>query len=198
MTSNTPLDLIQELFKPKNPDVTPVGLFVGSLVSFALLVVLTLTIMASIGFLRNCDTKLATMAFVCLQMVLIVEFLTDGYIDPLNDSLLQYSSDSIIDLLSSPLFQKGLLTYLYLEISFSAVYSYRLIEPLVGRRCHITSHIKQIRGFVQTRKEDATTTITRMSTSSHGGKFSMEAMAYLREALERRMFKRKEEEYSVN
>lgn len=195
----TPTDLrfvLEDLF-PATAEMTPGRLFIASLVSFALFVVVPLAIIASIGFLRNCDTQLATLAFVCLQLVLIVGFLTDSYIDTLNDKFLQYSSDSITDLLSSPLFQAGLLTYLYLEISFSAAYSYRIIDPLVGRRRRITSHIKHVREYVP-KREEAAPDITRMPTSSRGVKFSMEAITYLREALERRIFKQREEEYSVN
>ncbi|MFQ6125832.1 MAG: hypothetical protein ACE5R6_14685 [Candidatus Heimdallarchaeota archaeon] len=195
-TPTDPRALLGELF-PATAEMTPGRLFIASLVSFALFVVVPLAIIASIGFLRNCDTKLATMAFICLQLVLIVGFLTDSYIDTIDDSFLQYSSKSIIDLLSSPLFQAGLLTYLYLEISFSAAYSYRIIDPLVGRRRRITSHIKQVREYVP-KREEAAPDITRMPTSSRGAKFSMEAITYLREALERRIFKRGEEEYRVN
>jgi hypothetical protein len=164
-----------------------------------LFIVLPVAVMASIGFLRNCDTKLATTAFVCLQLILIVGFLTDPYVDMLDDSLIQnYSSESILDLLQSPLFQLGLITYLYLEISLSAAYSYRIIEPLAGRRRRISTHIQRVRDFVPTKTELPTSDIEKMPTSSRGGKFSMEAMSYLRESLERRIFKRKEEEYSFN
>ncbi len=195
-TPTDPIALLGELF-PATAEMTPGRLFIASLVSFAMFVVVPLAIIASIGFLRYCDTKLATLAFICLQLILIIGFLTDSYIDSLDDSFLQYSSDSITDLLSSPLFQVGLLTYLYLEISFSAAYSYRIIDPLVGRRRRITSHIKQVREYVP-KREEAAPDITRMPTSSRGAKFSMEAITYLREALERRIFKRREEEYSVN
>ncbi|MFQ5820281.1 MAG: hypothetical protein ACE5I5_09870 [Candidatus Heimdallarchaeota archaeon] len=195
-TPPNPIALLGELF-PATAEMTPGRLFIASLVSFALFVVVPLAIIASIGFLRNCDTQLATLAFVCLQLVLIVGFLTDSYIDTLDDTFLQYSSDSITDLLSSPLFQAGLLTYLYLEISFSAAYSYRIIDPLMGRRRRIISHIKHVREYVP-KREEAALDITRMPTSSRGVKFSMEAITYLREALERRIFKQREEEYSVN
>ncbi len=197
----TPGDLIGVLFQPDAADITPGALFVGSIVSFILIMVLPIATMAAIGFLRNCDTKLATIAFVCLQLVLITGFLTDFIIDTLSDSLVQdYSSDSIPELLQSLLFQTGLLTYLYLEISLSAAYSYRIVEPLVGRRRRIISHIKHVRDFVPSRQEEETetTAITSMPTSSRGGKFSMEAMSYLRESLERRIFKRKDVDYKTN
>lgn len=197
--ANNPLDLISQLFQSETPDVTATGLFIGSIVSLVLFIVVPVAIMASIGFLRNCDTKLATISFVCLQMVLIVGFLTDSYIDTLNDVLIQdYSSASILELLQSSLFQTGLVTYLYLELSLSAAYSYRIIEPLAGRRRRIVSHIRHVREYVPAREETPTSTIESMPTSTRGGRFSMEAMTYLRESLERRIFKRKDADYSVN
>ena len=94
-------------------------------------------------------------------------------------------------MLLSPVFTLGFLLYLLLEVAFQTSYTLNIIEPMTEREKRIQEHLKRIRTFVPPTDEGEPTTDQSIQ-SVQSKKFGLLAASYLREMVERRVFKRGE------
>jgi hypothetical protein len=158
------------------------GNFVGAT---TILVLLPVAILSGIGFLREGDTKLAIYSFLGFQLIIIIAIFTEKIIIPTN-----IDSTNILTMLFSPIFALGFLLYLLLEVAFQTSYTLNIIEPMTEREKRIQGHLKRIRSFVPLSEEEKGKEQSIQSVQSK--KFGLLAASYLREMVERRVFKKGE------
>ena len=96
-------------------------------------------------------------------------------------------------MITSPIFTLGFLLYLLLEVAFQTSYTLNIIEPMAEREKRIQKHLKRIRTFVPPTEETEVTTDQSIK-SIQSKKFDLLASSYLREMVERRVFRRGETE----
>ncbi len=160
--------------------ITDVSVFIGATI---ILVLLPIAFFSGIGFLREGDTKLAIYSFLGFQMILIVAIFTQKI-----KISTQIDTSSLPSMILSPIFTLGFLLYLLLEVAFQTSYTLNIIEPMAEREKRIQEHLKRIRTFVPTEEGIATTDQSIQSMQSK--KFGLLASSYLREMVERRVFRR--------
>ncbi|PWI49740.1 hypothetical protein CEE45_01025 [Candidatus Heimdallarchaeota archaeon B3_Heim] len=150
-----------------------------------ILILLPIAFFSGIGFLREGDTKLAIYSFLGFQMILIVAIFTQNI-----KISTQIDTSSLFSMIISPIFTLGFLLYLLLEVAFQTSYTLNIIEPMSEREKRIQGHLKRIRTFVPIEEGAKSTdqSIQSMQSSKHG----LLAASYLREMVERRVFKRGE------
>ena len=153
-----------------------------------ILILIPIAILSGIGFLREGDTKLAIYSFLGFQLIIIIAIFTDNI---LISTVI--NSNSLIDLLFSPLFTIGFLLYLLLEVAFQTSYTLNIIEPMTEREKRIQEHLKRIRTFVP-RTEELEKGKEQTVQSIQSKKFGLLASSYLREMVERRVFRKGEKE----
>jgi len=153
-----------------------------------ILILIPIAILSGIGFLREGDTKLAIYSFLGFQLIIIIAIFTENI---LISTVI--NSNSLLDLLFSPLFTIGFLLYLLLEIAFQTSYTLNIIEPMTEREKRIQGHLKRIRTFVP-RTEEQEKGKEQTVQSIQSKKFGLLASSYLREMVERRVFRKGEKE----
>ena len=158
------------------------GNFVGAT---TILILLPVAILSGIGFLREGDTKLAIYSFLGFQLIIIISIFTEKIVIPMN-----IDSTNILTMLFSPIFALGFLLYLLLEVAFQTSYTLNIIEPMTEREKRIQGHLKRIRSFVPLSEEEKGKEQSIQSVQSK--KFGLLAASYLREMVERRVFKKGE------
>ncbi|MFW9905146.1 MAG: hypothetical protein ACFFFH_12480 [Candidatus Thorarchaeota archaeon] len=158
------------------------GNFIGAT---TILILLPVAILSGIGFLREGDTKLAIYSFLGFQLIIIIAIFTEKIIIPTN-----IDSTNIFTMLFSPIFALGFLLYLLLEVAFQTSYTLNIIEPMTEREKRIQGHLKRIRTFVPISEEEKGKEQSIQSVQSK--KFGLLAASYLREMVERRVFKKGE------
>ncbi|MHA2305708.1 MAG: hypothetical protein ACXACU_09970 [Candidatus Hodarchaeales archaeon] len=87
----------------------------------------------------------------------------------------------------------GFLLYLLLEIAFQTSYTLNILEPMTEREKRIQKHLTRIRTFVPVSEEKEIQSKERAVKSMQSSKFGLLASSYLREMVERRVFKSGEE-----
>ncbi|MFX0014687.1 MAG: hypothetical protein ACFFB2_06055 [Promethearchaeota archaeon] len=150
-----------------------------------ILILLPVAILSGIGFLREGDTKLAIYSFLGFQLIIIIAIFTEKII-----VTTKIDSSNIFTMLFSPIFTLGFLLYLLLEIAFQTSYTLNIIEPMTEREKRIQEHLKRIRTFVPLSEEEKGKEQSIQSVQSK--KFDLLAASYLRELVERRVFKKGE------
>ncbi|MHA2136823.1 MAG: hypothetical protein ACW98G_02975 [Candidatus Hodarchaeales archaeon] len=164
----TTVDIIQDF-----------SIFIGAT---AILFLLPVAFFSGIGFLREGDTKLAINSFLGFQMILIVAIFTQNI-----KISTEIDTSSIPSMIFSPIFTLGFLLYLLLEVAFQTSYTLNIIEPMAEREKRIQEHLKRIRSFVPT--EEGTKSTEKSIQSVQSKKFGLLAASYLREMVERRVFR---------
>lgn len=150
-----------------------------------ILILVPIAFLSGIGFLREGDTKLAIYSFLGFQLIIIIAIFTEKIIIPMG-----IDSSNIFTMILSPIFTLGFLLYLLLEIAFQTSYTLNIIEPMAEREQRIQKHLKRIRTFVPTSEEEKGQEGSIQSVQSK--KFGLLAASYLREMVERRVFKKGE------
>ena len=147
-----------------------------------ILILLPIAFFSGIGFLREGDTKLAIYSFLGFQMILIVAIFTQNI-----KISTQIDTSSLLSMILSPIFTLGFLLYLLLEVAFQTSYTLNIIEPMTEREKRITEHLKRIRTFVPT--DEGTKSSDQSVQNVQSKKFGLLAASYLREMVERRVFR---------
>ena len=161
------------------------GNFIGAT---AILILMPITFLSGLGFLRDGDTKLAIYSFLGFQLIIIIAIFTQNIlISTIIDS------STLLAMIFSPLFFMGFMLYLLLEIAFQTSYTLNILEPMTEREKRIQKHLKRIRTFVPTSEETETKGQEPGVQSMQSKKFDLLASSYLREMVERRVFKSGEE-----
>ncbi|UCE12952.1 MAG: hypothetical protein JSV04_12260 [Candidatus Heimdallarchaeota archaeon] len=152
----------------------------------AILILLPIAILSGIGFLREGDTKLAIYSFLGFQLIIIIAIFTQKILisTVIDDS-------TLMSMIFSPIFTLGFLLYLLLEIAFQTSYTLNIVEPMTEREKRIQEHLKRIRTFVPQSEEEAKGREHSVQ-SVQSKKFDLLAASYLREMVERRVFKKGE------
>ncbi|MFX1285110.1 MAG: hypothetical protein ACFFB5_15725 [Promethearchaeota archaeon] len=150
-----------------------------------ILILLPIAFLSGLGFLREGDTKLAIYSFLGFQLILIIAIFTQKITIPLT-----IDSSHLLAMILSPIFTLGFLLYLLLEIAFQTSYTLNIIEPMTEREKRIQGHLKRIRTFVPISEEEKGKEQSIQSVQSK--KFGLLAASYLREMVERRVFKKGE------
>ena len=159
------------------------SIFIGAT---TILILLPIAFFSGIGFLREGDTKLAIYSFLGFQLILIVAIFTQNI-----RISTQIDTSNLLSMLLSPVFTLGFLLYLLLEVAFQTSYTLNIIEPMNEREKRIQKHLKRIRTFVPPTDEGEPTTDQSIQ-SVQSKKFGLLAASYLREMVERRVFRRGE------
>jgi len=162
--------------------ITDFSIFFGAT---AILILIPIAFLSGIGFLREGDTKLAIYSFLGFQLILIVAIFTQHIL-----ITLEIDTSNLLTMIASPIFTLGFLLYLLLEVAFQTSYTLNIIEPMTEREKRIQEHLKRIRTFVPATEEESSTDQSVQSVQSK--KFGLLAASYLREMVERRVFKRGE------
>lgn len=148
-----------------------------------ILILLPIAILSGFGFLREGDTKLAIYSFLGFQLILIVAIFTENILIST-----EINSSNIFAMIFSPLFTLGFLLYLQLEIAFQTSYTLNILNPMTEREKRIQKHLARIRAFVP-KSEEEEEGKERTVGSMQSSKFDLLAASYLREMVERRVFK---------
>lgn len=159
------------------------SIFIGAT---TILVLLPIAFFSGIGFLREGDTKLAIYSFLGFQLILIVAIFTQNI-----RISTQIDTSNLLSMILSPIFTLGFLLYLLLEVAFQTSYTLNIIEPMTEREKRIQGHLKRIRAFVPPTDEGKPTTDQNIQ-SVQSKKFGLLAASYLREMVERKVFRREE------
>jgi len=161
--------------------ITDFSIFFGAT---AILILIPIAFLSGIGFLREGDTKLAIYSFLGFQLILIVAIFTQHILIPI-----EIDTSSPFSMVASPIFTLGFLLYLLLEVAFQTSYILNIVEPMTEREKRIQGHLKRIRTFVPVSVEEETGSDQSVQ-SIQSKKFGLLAASYLREMVERRVFKR--------
>ncbi len=152
----------------------------------AILILVPIALLSGVGFLREGDTKLAIYSFLGFQLIIMIAIFTQKI--TISTSI---DSSSLISMIISPVFTLGFLLYLLLEIAFQTSYTLNIIEPMTEREKRIQEHLKRIRTFVP-QSEEVEKGKEHSVQSVQSKKFGLLAASYLREMVERRVFKKGE------
>lgn len=191
------LSTIQELSNPSNnffphSTITDPAAFVEDFGNFlgatTILTLMPITFLSGLGFLKDGDTKLAIYSFLGFQIIIIIAIFTEKIL--ISTSI---DSSNIFSMLFSPLFFMGFMLYLLLEIAFQTSYTLNILEPMTEREKRIQKHLKRIRTYVPVSEEETAKTQESGIKSMQSKKFGLLASSYLREMVERRVFKSGEE-----
>lgn len=161
--------------------ITDISIFFGAT---AILILIPIAFLSGIGFLREGDTTLAIYSFLGFQLILIVAIFTQHILIPI-----EIDTSSLFSMIASPIFTLGFLLYLLLEVAFQTSYTLNIVEPMTEREKRIQEHLKRIRTFVPVSVEEESGTDQSVQ-SVQSKKFGLLAASYLREMVERRVFKR--------
>lgn len=151
-----------------------------------ILILLPIAILSGVGFLREGDTKLAIYSFLGFQLIIIIAIFTQNILIST-----EIDDTNLFTMIFSPIFTLGFLLYLLLEIAFQTSYTLNIVEPMTEREKRIQEHLKRIRTFVPQAEEEAKGREHSVQ-SIQSKKFDLLAASYLREMVERRVFKKGE------
>ncbi|MHA1236615.1 MAG: hypothetical protein ACTSQ9_03015, partial [Candidatus Hodarchaeales archaeon] len=163
--------------------ITDFSIFFGAT---AILILIPIAFLSGIGFLREGDTKLAIYSFLGFQLILIVAIFTQHIL-----ITIKIDTSSLFSMIASPIFTLGFLLYLLLEVAFQTSYTLNIVEPMTEREKRIQEHLKRIRTYVPVTEEGESSTDQSVQ-SVQSKKFGLLAASYLREMVERRVFKKGE------
>ncbi|MFX1513533.1 MAG: hypothetical protein ACFFCQ_13190, partial [Promethearchaeota archaeon] len=172
---------------------------IEAIAALLILFLLPISFFAGLGFVRDGDTKLVITSFFSMQFILGAAIITDHLSEKLTESLsfniIEEDTsiiDGLVDLLANPLFILGFILYIYLELSFQTSYALNIIEPMIERETRIQQHLNRIRDFVPEKEEEIKTVEGALGKQASGTAkgYDLLAMSYLREMVEKRVFKK--------
>ncbi len=111
------------------------------LYSFFIMIILFISLIAGLGFLRECNPALSAVSFFGMNIVLGLASLSGKLLIDLD------FSGNITQMIFSKLVITAFLIYFSLELSFQASYVYNVIGPNIHRHRRISSNIKRIKEF---------------------------------------------------
>ncbi|MHA2330799.1 MAG: hypothetical protein ACXAEU_02125 [Candidatus Hodarchaeales archaeon] len=181
--------------------------FINVLAFMAIVVAMAIAIFAVIGFITRGEAQLAITSFLGLQVIVILSM----YIRMLNIDLTIPTSPfndpnyagqdpigltliALIQLVQSEVFFMGLMLYLMLEFSFQSSYAMNIVDPMVARGRRITEHLNRVMTYVPGREGDKGGLETVGLSAAMKKKYGLLAASYIKEMIEKRMFKRKKGE----
>jgi hypothetical protein len=162
-------------------------LSIGVMLAFILI---PIAILSTIGFIIRGDTKLSVYSFISFNLLLAFAMYTQN----LNLDLSVPESSNFFAILFSPIFIVALLLYLMLEFSFQAAYTINIMDPMKERETRITEHLRRIQSYVP--KSSAETAQTPRVTSQQTKRFDILAASYMREMIEKKIFRKGQDEIS--
>ncbi|MFX0060667.1 MAG: hypothetical protein ACFFC7_00600 [Candidatus Hermodarchaeota archaeon] len=154
-----------------------------------IIILFPIAFFSGLGFIRDGDTRLAIISFISQQIILgIALFLRTTNVPFVLDI------STILSLFMSPIFLVGFVLYVYLEVSFQCAYALKVLQPMIDREKRIQSHLERIKSFIPSQREDVSESGRRA-----GGSFDVLSRSYIREMIERKIFrgKHKEEDLKV-
>ncbi|MHA2362629.1 MAG: hypothetical protein ACXAC7_01630 [Candidatus Hodarchaeales archaeon] len=165
-------------------------------------VLLPVILLSAIGFMVRGESRLAITSFLALQILIILAMYIPNADSETGRMLLitltlpafegtssSLGSDLLL-LVNSRIFQLGLGLYLLLEIAFQAAYAISVVDPMIDRERRIKEHLKRIDNFKpQPDKEKKSVTLGKETSK----KYDLVAASYLREMVERKVFRRGED-----
>lgn len=167
------------------------------------IILLPVIILSAIGFVVRGEARLAITSFVTLQLLIILAMylpnsetssgrmlLLDLSLPIFGGTVDTIGSDLIL-LVSSQVFLLGISLYVLLEISFQAAYAISVIDPMIDRERRIKEHLKRIDNFTPSPQKEKKTVTLGKGTAK---KYDLLAASYLREMIERKIYKRGESE----
>jgi hypothetical protein len=165
-------------------------------------ILLPTIILSSLGFIMRGESRLAITSFVALQILIILAMYTPDT-NPISSTgrmmLIDLSFpvftgtvDSIISdfilLIQKPVFQLGLALYLLLEVAFQTSYAISVVDPMIEREKRIKKHLQRIDNFQPQPEKDKKQSVGNIPSASK--KYDILAASYLREMVDRKIFKR--------
>ncbi|MFW9856488.1 MAG: hypothetical protein ACFFFG_15660 [Candidatus Thorarchaeota archaeon] len=192
--------IIDGIFSPANyffphsnidiSDPAVIGTVIEDFLNFAgattILILLPIALLSGLGFLREGDTKLAIYSFLGFQLIIIVAIFTQNALIST-----EINTSGLIEMILSPVFTLGFLLYLLLEVAFQTSYTLNILGPMTEREKRIQEHLRRIRTFVPT-SGDMEIQDEQAFQGTQSKKFGLLAASYLREMVERRVFRERE------
>ncbi len=146
------------------------------------------------------ESRLAIISFIAFQALIILamytpdSFSSTGRMMLINLNLPAFKGTvssiipDFITLIQSPIFQLGLALYLLLEIAFQTSYAVSVVDPMIEREKRIKKHLERIDNFQPQPEKDKKQSVGSIKSASK--KYDILAASYLREMVDRRIFKR--------
>ncbi|MFX1534894.1 MAG: hypothetical protein ACFFDI_11780 [Promethearchaeota archaeon] len=168
---------------------TRIGELAARMGGTLIIILFPIAFFSGLGFIRDGETRLAIISFISQQIILgVALFLRTTSVPFILDI------SNIFSLFMSPIFLVGFVLYLYLEVSFQCAYALKVLQPMIDREKRIQSHLERIKSFIPSQREDVSESGRRAT-----GSFDVLSRSYIREMIERKIFrgKRKEEDLKV-
>lgn len=186
VASNSFTEYIQAIIPTVTTNTDPTVFIDNFILSIGVLITVILipmAILSAIGFVFRGETKLSVYSFVAFILLLSLAMYTQN----LNMDLSMPDKSDFISILTAPIFIVALSLYLMLEFSFQAAYVIGIMDPMQEREKRIKQHLIRISNYVPTIVDEGQT--TRVS-SQQTRKFGVLAASYMREMVEKKVFKR--------
>ena len=163
-------------------------------------VLLPAILLSAYGFIRYGEARLAITSFVTMQALIILAMYTPDpgsitgrmmLIDlslPVFGGTIDTLFSDFLALLASPIFLLGLSLYLLLEVAFQTSYAISVVDPMIEREKRIKKHLERIDKFQPQPEKDKKQSVGSIHQTSK--KYDLLAASYLREMVDRRIFKR--------
>ena len=163
-------------------------------------VLLPAILLSTYGFIRYGESRLAITSFVTLQILIILAMYTpDPYtvtgrmmlVDlslPVFGGTLSSLVPDFMALITRPIFLLGISLYLLLEVAFQTSYAISVVDPMIEREKRIKKHLQRIDNFQPQPEKDKKQSVSSIKSASK--KYDILAASYLREMVDRRIFKR--------
>jgi len=170
-----------------------IGELVLSLGVLITLILLPMMILSAVGFVIRGETRLSIYSYIAFILLLTLAVYTNN----LNNIDLSIpESGNFIAFLTAPIFVIALMLYLMLEFSFQVAYTLNIMEPMRNRESRIKQHLARVRSYVPKATAMAEEESTTRVSSQQSKKFGVLAASYLRELVEKKVFKKGETELS--
>lgn len=166
----------------------------------AAFIILPIIILSGLGFIMRGESRLAITSFIAFQAIIILAMYTPdtasttGRMMLINLSLPAFKGTvssiipDFITLIQAPIFQLGLALYLLLEVAFQTAYAISVVDPMIEREKRIKKHLQRIDNFQPQPEKDKKQSVGSIKSASK--KYDVLAASYLREMVDRRIFKR--------
>ena len=183
----------------------PIAELLGVYGVFFAVILIPLGLVSAIGFLTRGEARLAITSFVAMQGLLILAsyvpnastksgrmILIDLSLPTFGGTINTFFDDLFL-LLNSQIFIVGLSLYILLELAFQSAYAINVIDPMVDREKRIKKHLERIDHFRPSKSQTSGSSVSLGSGSATVRKYDMLAASYLREMVDKRIFKRGQE-----
>ncbi|MFW9928221.1 MAG: hypothetical protein ACFFD1_02400 [Candidatus Thorarchaeota archaeon] len=171
---------------------------------FFAVILIVIGLISALGFLTRGNSQLAITSFIAMQGLLIVAGYVPNSANPSGRMLLisltlptfggtlsSFINDFVL-LIGSQIFFVGLSLYILLELAFQSSYAINVIDPMVDREKRIKKHLARVDAYRPSRSEMSrgAGSVSLGSSSATVRKYDMLAASYLREMVDKRIFRR--------